>query len=224
MAKAGYYTYWISNQSEKGMFDNIPGGHARLCDESLFLGKEGGEKYDGELIDLPISSSAKNCIIYHLMGQHENFQQRYPDEFDIFKADDYNSFPENQKTILATYDNATLYNDYVVYSIMHKYQDKDAVVFYFSDHGLDVFDTNPNYFGHAQATDASRSHAKEIPFMIYVSPVMQRLYPSRVVMVKDSIGKSFCVDRFIYALMDMIGYKFVDNNDVWTYSLFHGNY
>lgn len=223
MKIAGYHSTWISNQSEKGMFDNIPSGHAKLCDESIFVSEEGGEKFDGVLVDVPIRATERNCIIYHLMGQHENFEQRYPKAFEKFKIDNYKTYPKHQRSILAAYDNATLYNDYVVYSIMHEYQDKDAVVFYFSDHALDVFDTDSNYFGHAQATYSSRAHAKKIPFMIYFSPISQRLYPSRVKMVKESIGKTFCVDRFIYALMDMVGYKFIDNNDVWTYSLFHGN-
>ncbi len=108
--------------------------------------------YDGSLVGKDAVHNGNKCVFYHLMGQHEAFQSRYPKAFERFKAKDYLTFPEHQREVLAAYDNATLYNDYVVSSIIDLYKDKDAVVFYFSDHALDVFDTDPDFFGHAKMT------------------------------------------------------------------------
>lgn len=222
MKKAGYYVEWISNQSEIGMFDNLPSGHARICDDKFFLGnEEGADRYDGGLIGRSnAAEERKNLVIYHLMGQHVTFQERYPKEYEHFKKDDYKANPEHQREILAAYDNATLYNDFVVSSLIDLYKEKDAIVFYFSDHGLDVFDTDPHYFGHAKATEASQKQGKKIPFMIYVSPLFKELHAEIVDRMRIASDKPFCTDKFIYAVMDVAGYRFADNDDVEKYSLF----
>ena len=209
---AGYHTVWISNQAEKGMYDNLPSGHAKLCDEKYFLGNEKNtDRYDGELVGKFSNDSQAKCVIfYHLMGQHEKFRERYPEEFEIFKKDDYEAYPEHQRDVLASYDNATLYNDYVVNSIMDLYKDKDAVVFYFSDHALDVFDTESDFFGHAKKTEASQAQGKKIPFMIYVSSVFQERHGEKVELIKNKVDESFCTDRFIYIVMDIAGFQFAD--------------
>lgn len=222
MKIAGYYTAWISNQSEKGMFDNLPSGHAQLCDEKFFLENEKkSDGCDGGLIGKESAKTrGKNVVFYHFMGQHEKFEERYPHDYEQFNGKDYEEYPEHQRKILAAYDNATLYNDFVVNSIMDRYKEQDAVVFYFADHGLDLFDTDPNYFGHAKATEESQAQGKKIPFMIYVSPVFQELHPDKIEKMKSATNKAFCTDTFIYAVMDVAGYRFVNNNDVEKYSIF----
>ncbi len=222
MKIAGYYTAWISNQSEKGMFDNLPSGHAQLCDEKIFLENEKkSDRCDGGLIGKESAKTrGKNVVFYHFMGQHEKFEERYPHDYEQFNGKDYEECPEHQRKILAAYDNATLYNDFVVNSIMDRYKEQDAVVFYFADHGLDLFDTDPNYFGHAKATEESQAQGKKIPFIIYVSPVFQELHPDKIEKMKSATNKAFCTDKFIYAVMDVAGYRFVNNNDVEKYSIF----
>lgn len=222
MIAAGYHTAWISNQAEIGMYDNLPSGFARLCDESIFLREKNDVQiFDGNLISKKTSQKhEKNCIFYHLMGQHENFSTRYPKEFEKFTAKDYNTLPQNQREVIASYDNATLYNDFVVNSIIELYKDQDAVVFYLPDHALDLFDTDPDYFGHAKMTEASQTQGKKIPFMVYVSPVFKDLHFKMYERMKESREKPFCTDRLIYAVMDVVGFRFADNNDVDKYSLF----
>lgn len=222
MIAAGYHTAWISNQAEKGMYDNLPSGFARICDESIFLRTNNDVyKYDGDLINKLISPKHnKNCFFYHLMGQHADFGARYPREFERFTANDYDDLPLNQREVIASYDNATLYNDFVVNSIINLYKDQDAVVFYLPDHALDLFDTDPDYFGHAKMTEASQAQGKKIPFMVYVSPVFKELHSKMYERMKESREKPFCTDRLIYAVMDVAGFRFASNNDVDKYSLF----
>ncbi len=66
-------------------------------------------------------SAPYNLIIFQLRGQHLDYDQRYPKEFKFFKAKDYARFrselTEQQRALIADYDNATLYNDAVVDSI-----------------------------------------------------------------------------------------------------------
>lgn len=100
-------------------------------------------KYDEELLNYEINESdSPSVVFYHLMGQHPSFRERYPDGFNFFKSTDYES---EHPQILADYDNATI----------DKYNDMDAIVFYFSNHGLDIFETDANYAGHAKNTPKS---------------------------------------------------------------------
>lgn len=216
MKAAGYHTIWISNQAEKGMFDNIPSSYAKLCDELFFaMNVKNDDRYDENLINQKLPKfDEKNCIIYHLMGQHGAFKERYPKKYESFKGKDYEDYPPHQRDVLASYDNATLYNDFVVNSIMELYKEQDAVVFYFPDHALDIFDTDPNYFGHAKnAIIMSREQGRKIPFMVYFSPLYRELHTKSIELLKKKRDKSFCTDHFFYAVMDAAGFRFENNED-----------
>ena len=83
--------------------------------------------------------------IFHLMGQHVAYRNRFPAEAGYFTAD---SIPEystsglrrsrDERRIVADYDNAVRYNDRVVGEILDRCRTRDAVVVYLSDHGEDV--------------------------------------------------------------------------------------
>lgn len=214
----GYHTTWLSNQDETGLISNIPGGHAKICHDSSFI----RARYDGALADCEVAENEFNAVFYHLWGQHYLFDERYPEEYDIFQPSDYQSLTGGgfQAEILAQYDNATLYNDRVVSAIIDKYSAYDTILFYFSDHALDLFDTDPNFYGHAKNTPESQAVAKKIPFMVYLSPLCQQLRPEMTARIRDAADKEFCTDRFIYAVMDAVGLRFADNDDVYRYSLF----
>lgn len=217
----GYHTTWISNQYEFGRWDNIPANHAKLCDSYVFLSQEVRETYyDGSLTGKELAAD-KPChaVFYHLMGQHYLFQERYPEEYEVFKPSDY-PCGIRQGEVLASYDNATLYNDHVVKSIIDKYKDFDAVVFYLSDHGLDLFDTDAEFCGHARRTPESQAICKKIPFMVYLSPLYQQLRPETTARIKKAANKTFCTDKLIYSVMDAAGLRFAGNDEVAEYSLF----
>lgn len=221
---AGYHTSWISNQAKTGLYNNICSSFSALTDEAIFPREFYDEKiYDGELLDLtPARTNVKNATFYHLMGQHVNFADRYPDEFNKFSAKDYPQFSGNieKQTNVASYDNATLYNDFVVADIMDHYADKDAIVFYFSDHGLDVYQSSEDYCGHAVNTPASIEAGYAIPFMVYISPLFKKRHPQTVEKIENALSKEYSTDLLIYTVMDAAGYKFKDNDDVNRYSLF----
>ena len=220
-----YRTAWISNSNYNGYWTSVITGHANLCDEFILLDKDGKRhQYDGELLKCEISQKDKPlAIFYHLFGQHTEYQERYPAEYDKFKPTDYPEYNDDAAKVVAAYDNATLYNDYVVNSLIEKYKNENAVIFYFSDHGEDVYETDTNYYGHAKNTKDSYFAGRKIPFMIYLSPQYQQLHPEMTKRIRQSSERKFCTDKLIYAVMDAIGCKFADNDDVEKYSLFSHN-
>lgn len=205
----GFHTTWVSTQNEKGMFDNLPSGYSKLCDKVIFDNRNTKPKYDDYLISVfnPDSISLPSLVFYHMMGQHEGFADRYPDQFCQFGPKNKKGLGSDKEDVLADYDNATLFNDYVVSSIMDLYKNENAIILYFPDHGLDVCDTDPTYFGHARATQESQNHCKQIPFMIYFTNVFLGSYPSIVNYLKNKKTEEFCTDKFIYLLLEITGYK-----------------
>lgn len=221
----GYYTYWFSNQSKKGIFDNIPSRYADLCDENHFAGykfsgmsESRNKSFDGDLINMikPKSTNPKsnlNCYFIHLMGQHTNFEDRYPSAFGEFTHMDYpNALPEQRKT-LAHYDNATLYNDSIVYEIIQLFKNNESLVFYFPDHGIDLYESQPTRAQHANPMDETSSIiGRKIPFMIYTSQKYQLAHPDKISLFNQAINERIYTEDFIYMLMDIIDVKFQHNH------------
>lgn len=198
----GYRTHWFSTQAEKGIWDNLPSSFSKICDNFLFVGRYA---HDDLLLDChDLLTADLNFVVYHLMGQHEAFSERFPDEFCVFSP---NQDKDVKERIIAEYDNATVFNDYVVSSIIHQYEDSNTLVVYLSDHGLDIFDTDADFFGHAMATEASQRHCRDIPFMVYVSPKCSEQSPWLKPRLLELREKEMCTDNLIHILLDFVGYS-----------------
>lgn len=214
-----YTIRWVSNQEPRGMFDNVQAAIASLSDTVWFAGQhpEAGSRYDEVVVPVLESflktDSLPSITIVNLMGQHENFYQRYPSTWNYFKADDYKDRPMHQRELLAQYDNATRYNDHVVASIFELYKDKCALVFYFPDHGMDLYDTDPNYCGHAIMRDqTSWDVSCIIPFFIYTTDNYRHFFPQQVEQIKNSLNNSFNTKDLIFALLQITGWKITNYN------------
>lgn len=217
--KLGYFVSWFSSQPEAGHGSNVQSTQAYLCDKYEFGGFAKCGK-DEALLEIQRSNQhAYNAVIYHLSGQHVNFKNRYPIDFNKFTPDEYSGSALQQEQ-LAYYDNATLYNDYVVDRLINKFEGTDAVVFYLSDHGLDLFNTDTTYFGHARKTTESQYFGKQIPFMVWMSPLYMNLHNNSAQRILSAKSEKFCTDCFIYSVMDAMGVKFGDNEDVKKFSIF----
>ncbi|MDA1085164.1 MAG: sulfatase-like hydrolase/transferase, partial [Bacteroidetes bacterium] len=96
---------------------------------------------------------------------HANYKYRYPKSFDVFSTDDAS---QKQLTI-DQYDNAVLYNDYIVREIIEKARITDipSSVIYFSDHGEEVYDSI-DFAGHS-ANGYFTYNLIEIPFLYWNS-------------------------------------------------------
>jgi len=175
MKAYGYQTFWISNQSSIGLYDNVVARFAQLADSTIWVGSKGMGigKHDFDELVIPVVKSVASMpgnkfYVIHLMGSHEGFEARYPDSFKRFTPDLYEDKPENQRWILASYDNSVYYNDFVVSELIKIFVGNGRnLVMYFPDHGLDIYDTDSDYAGHARPTDSLSFKAGiSIPFII----------------------------------------------------------
>ena len=175
-------------------------------------------KYDSQMIDslaanrnTLIDSTKPTLTILQLMGQHVEYEKRYPAEKQHFKAADYadrKDLSDSQKDDVANYDNACLYNDEQLARIFASYADKDAIVIYFSDHGEEVHD----YRKHLGRTHNLKEFAPnsyhyqfDIPFIVYVSDKYKANHPEIVEMIQRSVNRPFMTDDVCHLLFFLGG-------------------
>lgn len=210
MKSAGYHSYWISNQSSIGIYDNIVARFAELADEVHWLGTQGMGigKHDLDEIAIPALESVleeakeKTFIVVHLMGSHEGFSSRYPEAYSVFHEEDYQDALPNQRKTLSEYDNSILYNDMVVSSLMKLIDGRNGLMLYFPDHALDIFYTDPEYIGHARTSDPeSYTAGCEIPFVIY-TPVSYKIRnPETLNILQSRKDEPYCTGDLISTLL-----------------------
>lgn len=154
--------------------------------------------------------SLPSFAVFHLIGQHFGYEDRYPQNEKVFSADDYEYRTDltiAQRKMVAHYDNATLHNDKVVTSIIDIYRDQDAIIVYLSDHGEEVHDYR-NYTGRTPTTKLTPEICKyqfEIPFMIWMSDTYKENHPDVVKQVESSLDKPFMIDDLPHLMLDIAG-------------------
>ena len=129
--------------------------------------------YDGELLDeykrFGESEGKGNLTIIHLMGQHIAFGERYPKEWEHFTATMYPHLPKDEANIVAQYDNATLYNDYVLSRIIEEFKEKEAIIIHIPDYGERSGIRGNGYGRDFTLNRESIEEQYEVPFWIFMT-------------------------------------------------------
>jgi heptose-I-phosphate ethanolaminephosphotransferase len=204
---AGYYTAWISNQESSGTGD-IGLIFANRSDEKHFVDIRSNftqSKYDAAMLPLfqdflQDEHNKKFCVL-HLMGNHFYYRNRYPDDYDIFTPDEEVNVRPDQRQLRAYYDNAVLYNDYIVDEIIRDMEDKDAIVIFLSDHGDDVYDENPDFCGHEIH---GNFRMMEVPLVIWTSQSFKEQHPGLEARFANSQTLPFMTDDMIHVFLDIL--------------------
>lgn len=225
--KAGYDVGFFSNQFVQKSADvtteaklNTVGGtifnHSRLSALQFTRRNTETTACDGELLDLlpPPDSAAlpsPTLLIVHLMGQHVRYGERYPADRVRFKPEDYEAHfgGDAEREIHAQYDNATLYNDSVVATLLRRYDNREVIAIYLADHGEEVFDWRNQY---VRTNDPVMSWGEahnqyEVPFAVYMSEPYQRSHPDVAEEVKAAVGRPFLSTDLCHMLFHLAGIK-----------------
>lgn len=208
---AGYYTIMYNNQYFIGKGEKFFLSNIDVSNSMLSARNTNGYVFDGNMIKAinPIDSNSL-CIV-HLMGQHYGYEDRYPKEFAHFSADDYDKtkYTQRQREFIAHYDNATLYNDYVIDQLIEKHEDKNCILIYFSDHGEEVFECR-DYMGHGSATHSPNIDLQiKVPFMIWTSEKYQQNYPDKIERIKRAADFPITTNDIGHFLLDLADIKTV---------------
>lgn len=233
MQKSGYRTYWISNQSKTGIYDNEVGRFADLCDCQVFIGdKNSGlsrsTKDEGLLpvVEKCLSEdSLSKFVVVQMMGSYAAYVQRYPSSFAKFRGSDYDNthshLSPDKRQVIAEYDNSLLYNDSVACELMRMSEQDEVVVIYLSDHGEDVFRSSDDICGHSQGLNEYHTEVvQQIPFMVYTTRFFREKHPELQRRIESSVNRPYRTDSIMYTIMDVAGVESVNGVSYKHKSLF----
>lgn len=227
--KAGYKCTLISNQEVEG--DNARDVYDMANDYLVnpqtkqFLWDVTNNKkylYDMQLIDeytnFKDTLNPYSLTVFHLLGQHTAYEDRYPEDRDIFTSKDYehrSELTDYQKTVVSSYDNATRYCDEVLKGIIDLYRNDDAIIIFFSDHGEEIYDYR-DYAGRSHEpiiTAGSAKYVFEVPFFIWISDKYKSAHHNVVNQIEKSLDKPFVIDDLPHLLLDLAGieYEYYDS-------------
>lgn len=173
-------------------------------------------QYDYDLISsffkMNKLTSQRNLVIFHLMGQHAKASGRYPHNttFNHFNNDSITNkkwLSKTDKNKIAEYDNATLYNDFIIHTIIDHFRNDTAVIVYISDHGEEVYDYR-DVCGRTQEKQKTADALKyqyEIPFIIWCSDKYKSQYPEKIKNMVSAQNKPFMNDNICQILFNIAG-------------------
>ncbi|OOX95182.1 hypothetical protein BOO83_01195 [Campylobacter coli] len=158
------------------------------------------------------------------------YSKRYSSEFAKFgikdlrenSLDDWTKdakLNDKQAKIKSQYLNAIYYNDFVVSEICNYFKNEEAILFYLSDHGDEVYDFR-DFFSHAETMDSK--YMAEIPFMIFTSDKLKQNHPDIIKKIEKAQALPFMSDDFLHAFLDPVGLDIEDFKE--SRSLFSDNY
>lgn len=187
-SKAGWRVNYWDNQTERAADGNYWNfSMSTFIFEPFLMEKcytqiyEKMYPYDAESVDdfihNAVPSEGNELDILHLHGQHFKSKDRFPKktEFTKFTAEDIKRdetwLTDDKKQEIATYDNATLYNDFVIGKIIDHFRKDNAIIIYFSDHGEEIYDYRDS-FGRIPCPENLKAQfiaQNSIPYFIWMS-------------------------------------------------------
>ncbi len=218
--KAGYDVRFWSNQREASIHlvaftlnsllynDKMAEISYSACNEQTF-------KYDHELIDnfassAPQTTNPHRLTIFHLNGQHFDPRRRTPDDLRHFTPDSIRRTEDwitpRMRRKIADYDNATLYNDLVLKSIIDIFAEESTIMVYLSDHGDEVFDYRPRNARPPMEKGLESEYEEYlfgVPFVIWASDTYIERHSEKWATIGQSVHKPFTTDNLPHLMLDL---------------------
>lgn len=199
--KAGFKTYWFSNQGRYGEFDSATTLVAKTADISEWTDDtfDFTELEDGILLKFfdKVDPNGKNFIVFHLMGSHIYYNSRYPRKFKKWVTKD----GSGMMLAAPSYANSILYTDFVLSKIFDyaKANLNLQTLIYFSDHGEDLeISHNPDVF---------RFEMLRVPMFVYFSPEYEKIFPEKVFTLENRREEYFTNDMLYDTFCGIIDAK-----------------
>ncbi len=210
----GFSTNWISNQGRIG-HDTWVGS---IASEAQFVsfcedGKSVNDTCMLPALDEVLSEQGRpKLIIMHLYGSHLRYDERYGKEFEVFTpvCDKTLAFAEcNGEKLNNAYDNSILATDSFYKDVTDKLKDKNALLFFISDHGEPLGENGIRTRG-----DNNVPASRDIPFIVWMSDRFKAEHPVIVDTIAGNLSKAVSHDNLIYSILDCTGVKstFIDQN------------
>jgi len=220
----GFETYWISNQRPIGPYESLITKISLSAKKHKFLTTTlaGNSKVlDGEILSefhkVVNNKVRKKVVFLHLMGTHHHYENRYPESFNKFNDEPKTRFKSQENfTKINHYDNAVLYNDFLIYKVIKTVDSlkTKSFVLYFSDHGEEMFDAL-NMAGHNE--DIYSKKMFEVPFLLWRSQKYEQ--EKKLVFIEN---RKYMIDDLFFSVSDLLS---IEGDQVdSTRSIFNENF
>ncbi len=212
-------TYWFSNQeratwSQNTSFVGFISQQADVCQHLgyHFFDELSLQRLDQELLPLLSSaladSASRRLIVLHMICSHNRFVDTYPPSFNVFSAVDFQSDPRpwltpSRQQTLAEYHNAILYTDWFIHQVIQSVSQStsNSVVFYLSDHSIEVFDQSRR-LGHNTQRFTTSSF---VPMLLWADGAFRAANPTLVDNLRLHTSLRISSDNIIHTLSTLLG-------------------
>ena len=221
---AGFDTYWLSNQRPIGPFESmitkisLSSGKHRFLTTTLAGNSTVLDEGLLDAFDEVLSNNVKKRVIFvHMMGTHHHYENRYPEAFSRFNDQPRTNFKsEDSFEKINHYDNAILYNDFIISEIISKLDTLNikSLALYFSDHGEEMYN-DLNMAGHNE--DIYSQQMFDIPFFLWQSQKFKQ--SKKLYFAQD---RKYMIDDFFHSFADLLD---ISAKEVEPYrSIFNANF
>ena len=226
LARAGVAVHWRDNQSGcKGVCEGLPQDEvsslnpAGICSEGRCLDEGLLSGLDARLAGLG-GGHATQFLVLHQLGNHgPSYFRRYPPAFARFapacQQDDLQKCTREE--ITAAYDNALLYTDHVLASLIAKLQaragDVDTAMLYVSDHGESLGENNLYLHGlpFAIAPDVQ----KRVPMVAWFSAGAPKQLGTDLACLQRRAAQPVSHDHLFHTLLAWLDVKTALYDPAW---------
>lgn len=153
----------------------------------------------------------RNFFIFHVRGQHESFENGYPENRRRFTVNDYarrRDLTPAQKETVAHYDNSTLYQDSIMDALLNRFRHRDMVLVMVSDHGENVYDDGKTMGRiHNDFSIPMLESEYEVPMWIWFSDTYKARHPKMVERIRQAANRPFETDDMPHLLLELAGIR-----------------
>lgn len=216
--KAGFNLYLWDNQKN---FDKRHGNtfyemYSHLVADLCYDGMNGNAfDFDEQIVDdfkknCRLNPGVKNFVWFHLMGQHFAFADKCPESKKVFKSKDIkrkNSYlTTDMKQVIADYDNAVHYNDYVLGKIIDMFRNSNSVIVFISDHGEEAYDYRAKASRPAMEPGKEKEYAHcqhDVPMLVWCSDKYMQIHPNIIYDMSKSLSHSSMTDKIGFSMLKL---------------------
>ena len=217
--KKGFYTLWVSEQGKYGLgaqrtqISSISGeSELEVFNDknfSLTTSRRNLNSHDSALYLNELeayfqsqtrSSSRKMLAVFHMAGSHFPYHWRYTLPFRKYAPTCPDVLPQlcPPEALINSYDNSIVYADFFIAGVIDTLRDKNAILFYVSDHG--EYLGEHGRFLHGQETgDAELRH---VPMLVWTSDTFNRLYPGKVRHMREKQALSLRQEFLFHSILN----------------------
>ena len=209
--EAGFRSGFLAKQLPTNLVTRIM--HA--CDYENYNAKsiDVDGNYDEDLVDVmrQYIGDSLQFFVLHSLGCHFRYEQRYPASFEKYTPVlgahfSYSMISEANKTpLINAYDNAILYTDYFLSSLINYLDslDRPAVMLYMSDHGESFWDDARKLSLHGSYQVSEYEY--HVPLFVWYSDEYQQTRPEKVQAMLQNKTTPVSSDVVFYSMLDMAG-------------------